>query len=1192
MNMRTIHLCRVAAAIVAVSCQALVAAETYGVPSARRIPVADGVIQKGEYDGAMTFKGAADWRLAYVMHKDMNPPIDPRQTEFAITWSESSMFIAVRSATAPGGILKTVGKNDPLVMADSLEFWFNPPPAARNAEFARFGQFQLLVDSTGRTYARQHNPGYGLPARQWKIDGVKVANSIHGDLWDCEIEIPAAAFGAERLSPGDWGIVPGRNFRTGKSIQATYAPFRALGGYAVTAEYPVFRLVRGGNAVPFGGAPELMPQDVRVTVPGNVTVKVRAATPVPAKKYRRFFSTRCVPAGYFGVQQGATHEGRQDLLLFWHVNGKKEYKNLLNSKVPAPGEESVISVNVRESGFELYLDGERLGELAAPEPIDAAALGGLGLGGGTGDAEILSCRVSARTLTSEEIKADAQGDRALAGTLKWYPSETLLAAALSFPENTMRDGAPELRVADSDGKEVGRWSLPRKGTFVVTGKGKRRMVSVHDKIPLAGGARLKPGRYRAVLTAGNPRTEVMVKDFVSEDYPWFRTDIGRADILLPGFEPLVASGQEIRCVGRSYRFGGNGLPAEVWSLGRQILAAPVALTCERDGRKVDAFGGKTKFAFGKAGQTAVEYVGGNANLRVKGRVEQDGLIRLDLGFGELPAADRIYMDIPVKREFATLFHATGEGIRSNPAGFVPAGTGRVFGSRAIPQTHVDNFIPYCWVGTDDRGICYAADSDRGWRHCGERDAVELHRSENGDVTIRLNLINGASAGNAREITVCLQASPVKPMPKGWRSWMDTYVDVPCTRAMRNLASNPTWGCYIVGMARYPTFMDFDHVRKLAETIRTGKIDEEYKAKWIARCEEAMERSPEKVRWLAKKSPDEARKTLRAHVNAEFHYARMLYGKPNPVLYYYTCNADPCEGLYELEVLADEWGKYTAVYGSHQDYAVYYLDKMLEAGMGGVYNDNAFFRCNYDWVTGDAWIDDNGDVHPSFSLWALREHTRRQVVTMVQRGLDPWLTIHHTNANILPALGFATNTMGMEWKYGNSDYQDRYTPDYIRAVNQGLQGGFYPTSLEGIFEVKTPEERTRLTRTMFAALLTHEVRPTLQYSCDWRLYEKVMTKMMAFGIAKDDCTYTAYWNDLNPVVCSDKDVIVSVYSRGRRMLALCGSWADGDRNVVLSLKSGAIAAAKDAETDAPLKVKDGKAAITIPRHGFAIVELVR
>lgn len=1163
------------------------AADIYTIPKTQRPPTADGVITSGEYRGAMTFTGAADWRGAYIAKK--KAVVDSRKTECAVTWDENAIRIAVRSQTAPGGKLKTVGPNEAILHADSLEFWFNPPKAARVAEFARFGQFQLMVDSTGRTYARQHNPGYGLPARKWKIEGVKVANCVHGDIWDCEIEIPATVFGAERIEAGDWGAVLGRNFRTGRSSQATYTPFNALGGYAVVAEYPVLRLVDSGRAEPFGGEAQLMKRGVRLNIPCNITVKTRVPGPVAANKYRRFFATRCVPEGYLGVQQNAAHDGRQNLLLFWHVLKTKEFRNFTSARVPAPGEETVLSVNVCEKELEVFFDGERLGRVVAPEPIDPAVLGELFLGGGTDDAEILSCRVADRPLSPEEIKADAQGDRALAGTLKWYPSEMLIAAQLTFPEEIMKKGEPRLEVTDSSGASLGTWTLPRPGSFVVTGREGRRMVTVHDKIRLAGAnVRLRSGRYRAVLTAGEPRKEVIVKDFVYTDYPWFKSAVGRDDIVLPGFEPVKVDGCRLSCVSRVYEIGANGLPAKIHSLGKQILAAPVSLTCEKGGKKI-VFAQGGAYKVGKTGDTFAEYESLGRYLEIKGRLEQDGLLKLDLTLPRTPGVDRLYLDIPVKKEFAKLYHASGEGMRSNPAGFIPAGEGRVFGSRSIPQSHVDNFIPYCWVGSDDRGICYAADVDRGWQHCAERDAVEILRGGDGTVTIRLNLLNAARAGAGRKITVALQASPVKPMPEGWRGWADTYFDYPCTRAMRNLASNPTWGCYIVGMARYPTFMDFEHVRKLAETVRTGVIDEEYKKKWIARCEEAMKSVPEKVRWLKLKNPKAAYKTLRDHVNAEFHYARQLHGKPKPVLYYYTCNADPCTGLYELETMADEWGNYTAVYGSHQDYAVYYLDKMLEAGMTGVYNDNAFFRCNYDWVTGDAWIDDKGNVHPSFSLWALREHTRRQVVTMVKRGLDPWLTIHHTNANILPALGFATNTMGMEWKYGSSEYQDRYTPDYIRTVNQGLQGGFFPTSLEGIFDVKTPDQRKRISRTMFAALLPHEVRPTLQYSCDWKGYQTIMTRLAEFGFASKDCEYTAYWDERNPLVRRD-DVLTSVYRRGGKLMCVIGSWAADDIDLELKPRKGRVVRARNAETGEALEVKSGSAVLPLKRRDFALVEL--
>ena len=260
-------------------------------------------------------------------------------------------------------------------------------------------------------------------------------------------------------------------------------------------------------------------------------------------------------------------------------------------------------------------------------------------------------------------------------------------------------------------------------------------------------------------------------------------------------------------------------------------------------------------------------------------------------------------------------------------------------------------------------------------------------------------------------------------------------------------------------------------------------------------------------------------------------------------------------------------------------------------MSGVYDDNTFFRLNYDWVAGGAWIDAKGDVHPSFQLFASRTFCRRQIQAMLEAGVkDPWLTMHHTNANILPVLSFATNTMGMEWKYGADDFQDRWPSDYVRAVNQGYQGGFFATALEGLFDLK-PEDKTRVTRTMLAVLLPHEVQPTLQQTGDHALVCRVLGIKQAFGVAEDDCVYTAYWDPANPLVQRD-DVLVSVYRRGDRMLAVIGSQAKEEVRLDLRLKSGRIRTAKDAETGGRLKIADGAAVLTLPRHDFALVELTR
>ena len=305
--------------------------------------------------------------------------------------------------------------------------------------------------------------------------------------------------------------------------------------------------------------------------------------------------------------------------------------------------------------------------------------------------------------------------------------------------------------------------------FAVDGGGKT-LTLLRKKLPL--GVKLPEGEYLAAVL-GEGDDVLTEKEFCVKNYEWCGTSLGKEDRLLPGFTPVKADGASLSCVGRTYKLSANGLPEEIFADGEQILAGPVALHASRGG-KVRTLSGSGKVASRRISDTRAEYEAKAKGYVVRGSLEQDGLLRFTLEFSRLPALDRLWLEIPVKKEFATLFHACGEGVRANPAGFVSKDEGVAFKSRDIPQTHVSNFIPYCWVGTDTRGIAYAADTDIGWVHTGKRDAVEVVRKADGSVSIVLNLLNDVSGGIAPKIELALMASPVKPMPKGWRGWSDGF----------------------------------------------------------------------------------------------------------------------------------------------------------------------------------------------------------------------------------------------------------------------------------------------------------------------------------------------------------------------------------------------------------------------------------
>ncbi|MBR2440785.1 MAG: hypothetical protein IKB25_11355 [Lentisphaeria bacterium] len=1254
------------------------AAAEFSVPKTAKAPVIDGKISAGEWNSALKISGTGS-------------TLDHRKAELFLTWDEKNVYVAVRTETPPRGkLVQNVGTNP--VHDDSVEFWFDPPKSARVHEQWKFGEFQVIISNAGRMLLQHHNPGYGLPVRNWVTGDMKVVNKVANDQWVCEFSIPAKAFGMNKLGDLDWKILSCVNFRSAPGRQV---PFMPVSSFMDSKSYPTFKFRKNAPAVrqlyadaatrnplKFEGSKALSYEAVinGKTVKGKLPVTLQAAAPsalsmkitdgsavvyqrnfklaalpariwetpesyivleqdfekgadkfiaapkgakvsakvmpslVPGRKegskairfsekaknmiirkgklpvpgnisfwiwkdaktkkgYVRYFSTSFVSSGYIGLQD---HPGF--LLLFLH-NFKGGNKNIMVARRPAAQTWTHVSINVQPKRIELYCNGMKVSEQDLAITIDPKKLGDIAFGSGT-DFAIDEYVVYDRTLAPQEIKAMAQGESSVSGEMAWYPSLNSIVLDLACNPKQLKGKGLVLQVVTKAGKKIYSGKVPMNRA-VKSGSGEKQLLILHEAVKMP--SKLANGDYIMSLVPEGSESALLEKEFLVKWYEWQNNKLGTRDVLLPGFTPLQVKGNVISAVLRDYTIGKNGLPEKIVSEGKQILAGPVTVNFVKNGKTVSAKGTAAVKPV-KRSATKADYTAAASGMKVKGRMEQDGLLILDLDFPANLNADRVYVDIPVKKEFAELYHPIGEHIRANPAGFTPAGQGTVFKSRNVQQVKITNFIPYLWLGTDTRGICYAANWDKDWVHCKERDAVELYRHKNGDVSIRLNLINGpVKYKRARTITIALQASPVKPMPKGWRGWSDGFA-YKGNKYSGVLASCPYWGGYTAWAGRYPAFKDFGYIRKLAEAMKTGKIDEAYKKQWIERV---LKGSKAEVPWIHSKAPASRRPYVTSHTTAAFNRARSFYGKPGGILYFYTCDADGAGNLPEYPAMQGEWASpsYGAC-GSYTDYAIYYLDKMLEAGMKGVYDDNTFFRCNYSWATGDAYIDETGEIKPGLNLWNSREYHRRQVVTMMDRGLEPWVTVHHTNANILPTLGFATNSMGMEWKYGFHDFQERFTPDYIRAVCQGLQAGLYPTILDGVVG-GTKEKRYWATRTMIACLMPHEIRPTIPRGGDAKLIINSYNYLYDFGVWKDDCKYTAYWNPENPVKSADPKLLTSTYQRGKKLLIVCGSYT-GDITAQLTCK-GAVKSAKNLETGAALNVSGNKISFPLKKHDFMIIE---
>lgn len=1047
--------------LVAACAAAVSGASALTAPRLAQAPVIDGRMAPGEWDRALSLRGATPLSDART---GRSAP-DPRRADVALTWDDGFFYLAARAETAPGGRLVIAKGVHNVYFDDCFEFWFDPPPSVRRDEAKRFGRFQLVVNPLGDTFVRHYDPGYGLPAANWKTKGIRIANTVADDVWTCEIALPKEILGGGVFRAGDeWGFLAARNFRT--------APYQ--------------------NAV-------MTPWNGRHFDQPGAHARVRFA---PA-------GTPAAPSCVGAVADGALYP--------------------------------------RADGL-----------------TDADVWKGL-------EACVRPCDIT---------------DVAVDGFLKWYPSLGAVVVDLKI-DPALRARRFSLILEDAAGKNLLTAPVDFASSPLTTVRGRKRFAyrqTFRPESPLAD------GRYR-IRVAAQDGTDTLTRDIEVKSFPWLGTDVGKADLILPGFTPLAVSGRTVSCVLRDYAIAPCGLPESVVSLGREILARPVALVAEKNGVARRLGDGNT-LAFPRVGATAVDYRSAGADVSIAGRVEQDGLIRVELDFPRPPDADRVYVDIRLKKEFALLFHACGEAARSNPAGFIPSRPGVVFKSADIPQTNYENFIPYLWAGTDDRGISYVADTDEGWVHGGGRSAVELVRHADGEVSIRLNLLNArADAADLRTIVFALQASPVKKQPEGWRGWAEGF-DYTGTRNANCVWSPNQWGSYTDWAARYPAFEDWNFVSNMTRTVRTGLYARGFFDAWTNRVFAAPARDVPWVKAAAKPSAGAAMlynglKRMRERVFS-------LYGKPDPVFYFYTCNRERPDALAENAFFGDEWGESGSVTvgsPSYRDFALWNFARALEAGMNGIYNDNTYTFCNFSWATGDAWIDRGGNVRPSYNIWRYREYHRRQAVAMLERGIDPWITVHHTDSCILPVFSWVKNTMGMEWSYGTTDFQTRFTPDYIRAVCQGTQGGFFPTALDGILTVPDRAERTRVSRTMLASLLPHGVRPTIPRRSDHAEIASVLQRLVDWGIGERDCVYTAYYDAANPVAVSDTNALVSVYRRGDRFLAVCGSWADRDLDLALTLESGQTPrTAVDLETGAAHVRRGADVTVRLRRHDLALVEI--
>ena len=253
-----------------------------------------------------------------------------------------------------------------------------------------------------------------------------------------------------------------------------------------------------------------------------------------------------------------------------------------------------------------------------------------------------------------------------------------------------------------------------------------------------GTVRLLADRDQETLLAGEER-------LLKPPTPWLpgKTE-WRAERVLEPWTPLVLQGGAVKYWNGAVTVPG-AFPKQITSNGGDVLAAPIRLVGESA-----AEWGERRVVEEADHRVAAAGSGVLGTLRVEYEVlmEFDGLIRTDLTLrppAEGADLDSLAIEIPVRSDVAVWYR--------NPTCAEWSGE-----ARGEPR-----FLPYGWLGSEERGLSWFTESDANWRVGPDEPYTTLRPEGTEGVVARLHLISEPTHID-REIvyTIGFEATPVRP----------------------------------------------------------------------------------------------------------------------------------------------------------------------------------------------------------------------------------------------------------------------------------------------------------------------------------------------------------------------------------------------------------------------------------------------
>jgi len=618
-------------------------------------------------------------------------------------------------------------------------------------------------------------------------------------------------------------------------------------------------------------------------------------------------------------------------------------------------------------------------------------------------------------------------------------------------------------------------------------------LSGDDPLSLPFDRAAPAGTYQAEVVSGHgDALKVLTSKMFqyTASAPW--EAMPPVDTVPAPFTPLQVSRRaprlEVDVWGRRYGFEGSLLPVSIQTQGKELLSAPVQLAIGGVPLRPDGWAVKSesplRLAFTSrstaAGYTATQ----DAWLEYDGVFFNRVTVQATRDLGALTLA------LPLPAPAAAFAHATA-------AGFGGGGRQNLW----LDRDQQLPFYPSVWIGNEERGLAWFAESASGWQ---TRDPRPLKIVRDGDTTrLQVTFADALPAGTALTVEFGLLATPVRPLPPEYP--LDLFSDCFSVHLNRPAPRRPVITC---GEASWEGAGFFDLPIGVENPPVWQWLQEHFQRfeanRGILTPYTAAMMVPEEY-------PEAASRIAEWQLSPASHLNYTRDGQKRT--WYWTCAASDAGNFFAWK-----------------------FDQLLDrVPLRGLYLDfGAASRCS----------NALHGCHDGFPLLAQRRLYQRLAASFVRHGVKDYAIVVHNSESVQwPTFTHVTHffngeglrQMSSTTFHGGKDLQDTYTRLDFAMEHSSLPFGitssvYVPTDplLKQFGGGVEDQElyRFRMTKAALAGTLVHNtIASPSRMHYGW--YDKIVRIYEAFDVPAAE--FLPYWRNQAMVrVTQGKDIYVSLY----------------------------------------------------------------